>query len=106
VPAAPRRPAAGRRTRPEVEALEQRLQPVVALTPNQAFVNQVYQDLLGRDAEQGGLLTWTSALAGGASRAQVAAAIESSPEARTDALNEVYHRYLGRGLDPTGLNAD
>jgi hypothetical protein len=46
-----------------------------------AFVTGLYQDVLGRAADEAGFATWTSALAGGTSRATVAAGFLFSAEA-------------------------
>jgi hypothetical protein len=73
-------------------------------TPNQVVVIQLYQALLGREAEAGGLAYWGGVLdSGAATRAQVARLIESSPEYRADAVQSLYQEFLHRAADPTGL---
>ncbi|MER2265838.1 DUF4214 domain-containing protein [Methylobacterium oxalidis] len=47
-----------------------------------AFVETIYQNALGRSAEASGLQHWTSALSGGATRAEVASGIAESTEAQ------------------------
>jgi hypothetical protein len=68
------------------------------------FVMQVYLDLLQRPAEPTGLATWTAALAQGVSRAQMAQAIEDSPEFRSAQVGNLYATFLHRSADPSGLN--
>jgi hypothetical protein len=65
-------------------------------------VQQLYRDLLGRDAEPGGLQVWTSLLDAGASRAAVAAGIWNSPEHRGVEVDGFYQTYLHRAADPAG----
>jgi len=71
---------------------------------NSGFVNAVYQDLLGRPADSGGLATWTQALVSGVSRTQVAYAIDTSNESRTDTVQFFYQTLLNRPADPGGLS--
>jgi len=49
---------------------------------NATYVNSLYQSVLGRGADPGGLGAWTQMLAGGMSRGEVAANIADSAEAR------------------------
>jgi len=70
----------------------------------QSYVYQLYLDMLHRRVDPTGMLYFSGALAQGASRAQVVEDIESSPEYRTDEVNSLYQAYLGRNVDPTGLN--
>ncbi|HLJ93446.1 MAG TPA: DUF4214 domain-containing protein, partial [Gemmataceae bacterium] len=63
-----------------MEALEDRLAPAVIGSPSQNFINQVYQDLLGRMADPSGLSFWSSMVDQGVSRIQVVAQIETSLE--------------------------
>jgi hypothetical protein len=68
------------------------------------FIAQVYQDLLGRAADPGGLAYWSGQLNQGAlTRSQVALAIENSLEYQTAEVEGVYSRYLHRTADPGGL---
>ncbi len=72
-------------------------------TPGQCYVGQLFRDLLGREADAGGLAFFAAAIdRGGATRGQVAEAIESSQEYRVRALEALYQRYLGRSLDGSG----
>lgn len=50
---------------------------------NAAFVELLYQNVLGRAADAGGLAGWTGLLAGGTSRAQVVTGFSESAEFRT-----------------------
>src|SRR5438067_1389119 len=60
----PRRPSPASRPgcRPQLEELESRWVPATGGTPNQNFVNQLYQDYLHRTADQGGLTYWSGLL--------------------------------------------
>src|SRR5262249_59211293 len=62
----------------------------VAVTPNERFVAQLYQDLLGREVEPAGLAGWSSLLDQGAARAQVALAIAHSPAYRAAPVQDLY----------------
>jgi S-adenosylmethionine/arginine decarboxylase-like enzyme len=73
-------------------------------TPNERFVGQLYASLLRRQPDAGGLADWTAALNRGASRTQVALAIEKSLESRTQQVQALYHQFLHRDVDPSGLN--
>ena len=75
-----------------------------APTPEQKWVNSVYQDLLGRPADPAGLAQWSSMLARGTSRRDVAAAILGSAECRSTFVQGLYRSLLGRPADPGSLN--
>ena len=70
-------------------------------------INQLYQQYLGRVADQGGLDTWR-----GKSRDEVIKGITNSAEygeknkpGLNDAqIKQLYNRYLGRDPDPDGIN--
>lgn len=100
------RPAASAapvRCRPSVESLEDRVVPDAAAT-NQAFVTAVYQDVLNRAPDAGGLAAWTNALNTGAlTPFQVAFQIETSPEHLTDIVQADYQQFLHRAADAGGL---
>ena len=76
-----------------------------APTPEQKWVNSVYQDLLGRPADPAGLTQWSSMLARGTSRRDVAAVILGTAECRSTFVQGLYKSLLGRPADPAGLNA-
>jgi hypothetical protein len=63
---------------------------------NTAFVQAVYQDLIGAPPSQDALDGWLRALAGGTSRVQVAAAILVSPEYGAAFEDTTFRRLLGR----------
>jgi hypothetical protein len=72
---------------------------------NQTYVNALYRQLLGRDAEAGAVAYWVGALTTGVSRQQVGASILNSHEGRLAQINDLYHTYLGRNGDSAGLLA-
>lgn len=61
---------------------------------DQAFVNTLYENALGRSAETAGLNLWTGALASGTSRAAVAVAISEGPEAFQRQFNQIEAAYV------------
>jgi uncharacterized protein (TIGR03118 family) len=81
------------------------LQPTVTGGANARFVDQVYQDLLNRQADPAGLAAWTGALDRGVTRAQVVAGIESSTEYQTVVVQKAFQQFLHRPADAAGLNA-
>jgi hypothetical protein len=62
----------------------------------------MYQDLLSRDPEAGGLAGWLHALAAGADPAAVAYGFAASPEREGQRIAADYKIYLGRDLDAGG----
>jgi hypothetical protein len=66
------------------------------------WVQALYHDALGRAADATGQSSAGQMLAGGTTRAQVAAVLLGSDEARQDLLQQTYQRYLGRPLDGVG----
>jgi hypothetical protein len=72
---------------------------------NAQFVAQLYNDLLHRQADPGGLAAWSDFLNNGGSRTQVVLGIESSPEYLGDQVDAVYSQLLHRSADPAGRNA-
>jgi hypothetical protein len=73
--------------------------------PNQRFVAQVYQDLLGRTVDPNGLAFWGGLLdAGILTRAQAVQQIEGSLEFHIVEVNSAYQAILQRSADPAGLN--
>lgn len=92
------RPAA----RLEIEALEART--VMDATTYVNFVAQAYRDLLGREADLGGLTFFSKALNQGTSnRVQVVLNIEQSLEYRTDEVQSLYQELLHRPGEATGV---
>ncbi len=70
------------------------------------FVNRLYQSLLGRDAELAGLNGWVTQLQKGATRQQVAIALESTTEALQTEVARWYQTDLGRTVTLANLKAD
>ena len=62
----------------------------------------LYQQVLGRAGDPGGVAYYTSALGDGATPAQVARSLATGAEAQTD-LNDLYESVLGRPADSEGL---
>jgi VCBS repeat-containing protein len=69
-----------------------------------AFLASFYQAVLGRAVDPSGARTWGTVLAGGTSRAAVAAAVLGSPEGLRVQVESFYQRFLHRGSDPDGLS--
>src|SRR5262249_3402062 len=80
------------------------LRPSVTGSANERFVDQVYQDVLNRQAESAGLAFWTALLNQGVTRSQVVAGIEGSDEYRTVVVQKAYSQFLHRTADPVGLS--
>jgi protocatechuate 3,4-dioxygenase beta subunit len=71
---------------------------------NQAFVQGLYQAVLGRAPSASDVTFWTGQLAGGTPRMVIAQQILNSPEAVADEINLDYLNILGRNADPGSLN--
>jgi hypothetical protein len=61
-----------------------------------AFVNSLYQNILGRTADPAGLAAWLGGLAEGQSRTQVAAGFLSSAEHIQQEVDQLYGQFLNR----------
>jgi hypothetical protein len=72
-------------------------------TPDERFIARLYQDLLNRAAEQGGLDFWSGLLAIGTSRGSIVLGIEGSQEYQTNLVNDLYRKYLQRAASPAEL---
>jgi uncharacterized protein (TIGR03118 family) len=81
------------------------LQPTAPGGANARFVDQLYQDLLGRQADAAGLASWLAGLDQGMTRAQVVAGIENSTEYRAVLVQQAYQQFLHRSADQAGLSA-
>ncbi|HEV3344414.1 MAG TPA: DUF4214 domain-containing protein [Pirellulales bacterium] len=84
---------------------EQLLENGAAGTPNQNWVQEVYRDLFGRQAELQGLEYWVAELTKGVSRGDVAhqmVQIASFEEFQHDTVVALYQQYLGRAPDAGG----
>ncbi len=86
--------------RPRLEPLEDRV--VLTASPHQAAVIQLYQDLLHRLPDAGGLDYWTNQLGQGANTTAVAVALTHSTEFHRGEVDGVYQRLLGRAADDGG----
>ena len=71
------------------------------VTPNQAYVASVYQQLLGRIPDPGSAV-WVSALDNGVTPATVVLGIQDSTEYLNDQVIGLYNRYFGRNPDSGG----
>jgi hypothetical protein len=90
--------------RPGFEELESRWLPSTVGTPNQNFVDQVFQDLLHRPADSVGLATLSNKLDSGMmNRFQVVFSVENSAEGRSTLVNDLFFRFLHRSADPQAL---
>jgi len=67
------------------------------------FVQDLYQDVLGRSLDGAAATWWTGQLANGAKRKDVAAQVLGSDEALRAEASEFYQDVLGREADATGL---
>ncbi|MEE3718629.1 DUF4214 domain-containing protein [Tumidithrix elongata RA019] len=65
-------------------------------------INQIYRDVLGRDADPSGLQGWLRAANGGTSLLNIRKQIADSPEA-LERINQLYVEILRRPADPAGL---
>jgi len=63
---------------------------------NEAFVTELYQKVLGRSVDSGGLASWAASLELGTTRSEVVEAIWSSAEHRRHEVTSNYSTYLGR----------
>jgi len=72
---------------------------------NSGFLSALYQDGLNRAIDATGQAAFGMALANGATRGQVAAAVFGSTEFLRDSVQGFYQNLLKRAADPTGLNA-
>ena len=73
-------------------------------TPNEYYVAEVYEDVLKRFADGGGLLYWSGLLDQGVPRAAVSDALLSSDEYLTNfVIGPAYEKYLGRAADAPGI---
>jgi hypothetical protein len=68
------------------------------------FVAALYSDLLHRAPEATGAAAWQALLAGGQTRARIAAEMLQTEEAQAAALHEIYQEYLHRPADDFGLS--
>lgn len=69
------------------------------------FVNEVYRDLLKRDADPQSLLLWANQLYNGMSHAAFVEAVVASPEFHVQEVQTMFQRYLGRSAEPAAATA-
>ncbi|HEU5430906.1 MAG TPA: DUF4214 domain-containing protein [Thermomicrobiales bacterium] len=69
-------------------------------TANDRWVNEIYGDSLGRQADSGALGYWSGLVAKDANRNLIASAIESSDEYRGRQVEALFQTYLHRSADP------
>jgi hypothetical protein len=72
---------------------------------NYTFVEALYEDVLDRRAGKYGLDVLSQTLAGSGSRAAAAGMVLSSQEYTSNLVESYYQEYLGRAIDPSGVNA-
>jgi hypothetical protein len=70
---------------------------------SEAYVKALYEDMMVRAADAGGLRGWVNALVSGWNRRQVAAGFAMSTEYRKLVITQAYQRVLGRTPDAGGL---
>src|SRR5208337_4266759 len=70
-----------------------------------AFVQSLYENILGRDGDPAGINNWTQLLGAGTSRGAVAASFISSPESYQRAIDGDYNAFLARVGDTSGVNS-
>ncbi|HET6879384.1 MAG TPA: FG-GAP-like repeat-containing protein [Pirellulales bacterium] len=72
-------------------------------TLNEAFVELLFQEVLGRPVDDASLNHLTTFLASGLSRTEVALLVLTSPEFRGQLIQSWYRESLGRAVDPSAL---
>jgi hypothetical protein len=70
---------------------------------NTAFVTAVYQDLLNRTPDPGGLTAWVNALNNGQTRSQVAQSLVNTNERHQNLVTSYYLTFLRRFPDSNGF---
>ncbi len=74
-------------------------------TPNQRYIEAVYQALLLRPADGSGLSYWSGQLDSGVARSAVAAQLTHSAEYyQTNVIKPAYKEFLNRSADASGLS--
>ncbi|WP_372594280.1 DUF4214 domain-containing protein [Actinotalea sp.] len=72
-------------------------------TQSNAVVKAMYEDLLGRAPDSGGLQSWSAMLAGGADGAALVRALTSSEEYIRLSITRAYQEVLGRAPESSGM---
>ena len=70
-----------------------------------AFVQSLYENILGREGDPAGINNWTQLLGAGTSRGAVAASFIGSPESSQRAIDGDYNVFLARVGDTSGVNS-
>lgn len=70
---------------------------------NRPYIQQVYQDLLGRDVDPDGLTFWATFLDQGRTRDEMVLFIQTSHEYREKIVKDMYRTFLRREADVDGL---
>ncbi|HWB08934.1 MAG TPA: DUF4214 domain-containing protein [Pirellulales bacterium] len=72
-------------------------------TPNEYYVAKLYEDILKRFVDGGGLMFWSGLLDRGVPRSTVVSEMVGSDEYLANfVINPAYEKYLGRAADPSG----
>ncbi|HVC95598.1 MAG TPA: DUF4214 domain-containing protein, partial [Pirellulales bacterium] len=71
---------------------------------NPAWVSAMYQVVLGRPADSGGVSYWLAQLSAGASRASVAGGFSAGQEREAQIIQDDYFTYLGRSASPSEVS--
>lgn len=74
-------------------------------TPNQNYIQEIYRDLFGRQAEPAGREFWADQIAQGLSRNQLAremVTLALPEEFQHNTVSQLYQQYLGRNPDAAG----
>jgi Domain of unknown function (DUF4214) len=74
-------------------------------SPIQNYLEQLYQELLGRTADSGALNYWGNAILSGTALPTIVVQIEGSQEYLTDEVQTIYQKLLQRQADSGGLSA-
>ncbi len=78
--------------------------PAPATNPNEAFVASLYQEVLGRNVDPGGMVSWVHALQAGMSRLQLVDVLWSSAEHRAMQIVQDYQTFLQRAPGAEEVN--
>lgn len=76
--------------------------PITATNATTAYIDGIYQHLLGRLPTTADVTYWTTQMTSGTSRAAVATSLWNSPEHRALEIDQYYQTFLGRAADPAG----
>ncbi len=71
-------------------------------TPQVNFINNLYNDILHRDAEANGITHWLQQSANGASNSQIASDLWGTIEHRGIQVDGYYHQFFNRNPDAAG----